>query len=401
MDTQMHTQSQQIVDFDTTKVHQRRAKDSGFFQVGFDALTQIKASGGGHNEIMAYMVLCGGVNGRETLRVSTHGAKSVKERTGMGYRAAEHAIEWLHIKGFIKPVGAAPQQSLQPKMNQPRWVINDDSPDIAMSRDFLDGYATKSKPSLFRLADEVMVSANCGKSQALIDAIFLFLRLMQEQDFGEWGGVNPIYWHQKYGQIENDDELPPFVIDVPNTECSLVTVGQQEGATIKIEFMEEVILNAPSQDELRDRFWGAMATLQRLRLVYRCLTIWDSDPMNKSTGRHATPVATLYIADAWARDYELQAQNDVHRAGWRTGAMNGSYDSEFDFDTKTGVATYVGNDRYRYIVNDSLLEKVCVYGQLRVRHWPANEENIRGRERLSRLTTTYVDSLKKINLFNP
>ena len=105
----------QLVEFDATQTIASNKKRDGFFQVGFDMLTLIKAEGGSHNEIMAYMVLCGGVNGRKTPRVSTHGAKSVKDRTGMGYRAAEHAIDWLNKNKFISPVKPDSQQSPQPK----------------------------------------------------------------------------------------------------------------------------------------------------------------------------------------------------------------------------------------------------------------------------------------------
>lgn len=388
----------QLVEYDATQTIDANKKRDGFFQVGFDMLTLIEAEGGGHKEIMAYMVLCGGVNGRKTPRVSTHGAKSVKDRTGMGYRAAGDAIEWLHKKGLISPFKPDSQQLPQAKKNRPRWVINDDSPDVAISRDFLDGYATKSKPTLYRLADEITVTSNCGKSRALIDAILVFLRLMQEQDFGEWAGVNPRYWHQVFHQVEEDDELPPPVVEIENTNCSLITIQGEEEHTTCMEFAQAVIINSESEDDLMQRFWGAIATLRRLRLTYRCLTIWDDDPTNKYIGRQATPLATLYVNDAWARDYELQAQDEVHRAGWRTGAMDSYLETDFEFDRQTGAVTYIGNGRYRYIISDSLTAKVCVMGQLRVRHWPANEENIKGRQRLNKLTTTYVDALKQMKL---
>ena len=385
----------QLVEFDASQTIDSNKKRNGFFQVGFHTLTLIEEKGGGHNEIMAYMVLCGGVNGKKTPRVTTHGAKSVKDRTGMGYRAAEHAIDWLHKNRFISPVK---QASTQPKMVRPRWLINDDSPDVAISRDFLDGYAIKSKPTLYRLADEITVTANCGRSRALIDAILVFLRLMQEQDFGEWAGVNPRCWHQVFNKVEEDDELPPPVVDVPNTDSSLITIQGDELDTSYIEFMEDTIFYAETRDELTQRFWGAVATLQSLRLVYRCLTIWDKDPSHKYVGRKATPLATLYVKDVWARDYELQSQDEVHRAGWRTGAMDAYSETDFEFDRPTGTVSYVGSGRYRYIISDSLMERACVMEQLRVRHWPANAENIKGRQRLNKLTTAYIDNLKQMKL---
>lgn len=388
----------QLNNFDTTKAIGTTKRLDGFFQVGFDILTLIEAEGGSHNEIMAYMVLCGGVNGRKKPRVTTHGAKSVKDRTGMGYRAAEHSIEWLHKNRFITPVKPDSQRSQQSKKNLPRWVINDNSPDVAIARDFLDGYATKSKPTLYRLADEITVTPNCGKSRALIDAILVFLRLLQEQDFGEWAGVNPRDWHQVFHQIEEDNELQPPVVDVPNTDSSLIVIQGAKEDTTCMEFAHDVIINFESEDALMTRFWGAIATLRRLRLIYRCLNIWDGDPTNKYVGRQATPLATLYINDSWARDYELQAQDEVHRTAWRTGAMDSDSETDFEFDRQTGTVTYIGNGRYRYIINDTLMERACVIGQLRVRHWPANEESIKGRQRLNKLTTAYVNSLKQMKL---
>ena len=376
--TEMQNQAQ-LVDLVRAQTVNTNKKRDGFFQVGYDMLALIHTSGGGHNEIMAYLVLCGGVNGRNTPRITTHGAKSVKDRTGMGYRAAQHAINWLKENKFISPFKSDSEQLQQPKQSQPRWVINDDSPTVAISRDFLDDYDIKSKPTLYRLSDEIRFSTNCGKSQALVDAILLFVRLMQEQDFGEWAGVNPIYWHQAFSQVD-DDELPQPVVGVPNTDCSLITIEQESECTSEVGFVKDVILNPASEDVGLARFWEALATLRRLRLAYRCLTIWDGDPRYKRRGLHATPIATLYVDDAWARDYELQTQDEVHRAGWRTGAMDTYSENEFEFDKATGKATYVGMGRYRYIIQDSMMERACVVGQLRIRHWPANEENFRGRQ---------------------
>jgi len=47
----------QLVEFDASQTISPTKKHDGFFQISCDALTLIYESGGGHREIMAYMVL--------------------------------------------------------------------------------------------------------------------------------------------------------------------------------------------------------------------------------------------------------------------------------------------------------------------------------------------------------
>lgn len=371
-------------------------KKKGYFQVGVSEIQRIVASGGNHIDVMAYLILCGGVNGKKSQRVTTHGVKSISSRAGVSYRVAQHSIDWLKNNQFIEPACIDIEKTTICKKFRERWIITDTDPDTGISRGFLDDYDIKSKPTLHRLSCNTGVTEDCGRSQSLIDAILVFLYLIREQDFGEWGGVHPRCWHQVFSPINESDELPSPIIKIGNSAFSLMNIENTQGVMIDISFVKDVIRNSASESESINRFRSALATLQRLQFTYRCLSIWFGNPTEITGDRLATPLGTLYVNDAWARDYDIQAQNEVNRIAWKTGTVP---TNEIEFD-ETGSPLYVGTGRFRIIVKSNHSQAIRVIGQIRVRNWPSNSENVIGRNKLNDLTIAYMNSLSHLKEFS-
>lgn len=375
---------------------------AGFFQMKLNELKRIVAEGGGKNELAAYIVLCNGVNGRQHKRYCTHGAKSVMTRTGMGYRIAERAIAWLESHKFISKPGPDDPQHLghgHGRNLQVRYVIADEEPDVAVSRQFLDGVRGGATPPLKHLLAEVNGTGAITRGQAITDAILLYAALMKEQDFNEHAGVNPEAWFQRFAHIEpgettpdGDDLMTQAVHPVDGTNGVLVTVQEVPETSTFIRFMRHALgePTAPEPD-VAARFWHAVAELRRLRLAYRALVLWQGDPLNPKKRRHAEPLATLYINDPWARELDPFIQYEVNRAWWRSRSVD-PYD---DFDHK-GDPQHQGTGRYRYIVRADIESTTMVVGQLRVRYWPANESIVMGRKIEQRRTARWQQDLSSL-----
>ena len=335
--------------------------------------------------MMAYIVLCGGVNGHKSPRTSSHGAKSVSKKLAIGYRAAQHALNWLQENMFITKANSSKTEISCAKRTIEQWVINNDSPDTAVSQQFLNGYVKESTPPILRLALEIRITDYCNRSQALIDAMLLYTRLIHDQDFGEWSGVNPVYWHHVLRPIESSTS----VADIEGTDLILLRLRLGDDLpNVDLNLLHNVIANADSQEVRMQRFCDALATLKETGLVYQCITIWSHDPVSSSD---AEPLCTLYVRNRWAREFDMQALNDVHKLAWKTQTLPSD---ELAFDKAVGTPNFVGTGIYHAALKKSQLKTACVVCQLRVRNWPNNEENWNGRWREQERTRHYIESLR-------
>lgn len=372
---------------------------SGFVQLSLETLRSISRADGGYNDLAAYVVLCGGVNGRQSDRYCTHGALSVSKRTGISYRAAAKAIEWLHKQGFLRATKEQEPHVLG-KSRTVTCVINDaDCLDVAISKLFLEGGNGSSKnPPLQRIIDEIDGGDEIPRPRAVMDAIILFAALMKEQDFGDCAGVDPDAWHFGFVPVEpgEDGDDTDHVVPVPGSNGVLVTVKEADTNYTTISFMSKVFGENPSDEDakslLRARFWHAIHQLEALRLVYRVHVLWSGDPLDKAQRRKAYPLATSYIKDSWARQIDPHLQYEANRAAWRTEAR----DRYSDFTAEPGSIPFVGSGRYRYIVRSNDQKTTFLVGQLRARHWASTPSTVKGREIEARRTGIFLDSLQKL-----
>ena len=251
---------------------EQQSPQSGFFQMSLATLQRIARLDGGYNDMAAYLVLCSGVNGRQADRYCTHGANSISKRSGMSHRAAEKALAWLQINGFIrKPAEHEPQflGTRQSQSTTVRWVIMDlNDLDVAICRQFIDGHEGPRKRSpLKRLLEEIDNAGAIPRARAVMDSIVLFAALMKEQDFGDCGGVDPTAWHQKFVPIDPDEDGygTEHKVPVPATNGVLVTVKEDQDSAI-LDFVFKAFGENPTDDnqrkQLAARFWHAGSALR-------------------------------------------------------------------------------------------------------------------------------------------
>ncbi len=382
------------------------AKTSGFIQMSLATLQAINRMDGGYNELAAYIVLCGGVNGRHAGRYCTHGAKSVSDRSGMSYRTAEKAIQWLHEHGLIRPPSETEPKFLgktATRAHTVRWVLGDsEALDVAVSRQFVDGVKGSQKDSpLKRMLAEISGKDDITRGQAVSDAIVLFAALMKEQDFAECAGVDPDAWHQKFEPIEDDEDGDgtEHIVPVPDTNGVMVTMKESVNDFSTLPFIYKVLDETPENEqrkqELTKRFWHSAHQLRSLRLIYRVLILWQGNPLDAKQRRKAEPIGTQYINDSWARQYDPHLQYEVNRAAWRSGTRD-VYSDYMDSKHIDEPIPFVNSGRYRYMVNSKSADTTYLVGQLRVRYWAANESTVQGRQIEQNRTVKLSSAIEKI-----
>ena len=382
---------------------------AGFTQLSLPVLQKIRSSGGSYRDMAAYMVVCSGINARDGMLYSTHGAKSVSQRTGMGYRIAENALTWLCEQGFLQ--APDPNEKLflgkgKSLVTQVRWMLNltPSDFDVAVSNQAVQGIGGDVSSPLKRLLADVDGTQEIGREQAVADALILWLQLMRDQDFDAYAGVSPQRHHVLYEPATSNgrDEYlyldDGHVCEVSDTNGVLVTVQQAKVQTTNWRYIremaaidEEVELTDDEQQEIRDRYWHAMGQLRRLSFVYGASVLWRGNPLDARKGRQAEPIATIHIDDSRGRKSDAFALPDINRLVWRKHAVP----IECEFDPE-GQLLFHTDNYMRYVVAKTQLQHTILLKQLRVRYWAANEATVTAREIERKRTQQMIANLSSL-----
>lgn len=381
----------------------------GFTQLSVSELQDIRRRGGGYRDMAAYIVICSGINAVNDRLYSTHGAKSVSQRTGMGYRMAENALTWLCEQGFLQapdPNGEMYLGKGKSLVKQVRWMLNltPSDFDVAISNLAVQGIGGDVSSPLKRLLTDVDGTQEIGREQAVADALILWLQLMREQDFDAYAGVAPQRHHVLYEPATSNGREEYLYLDdghvceVSDTNGVLVTVQAAQKQTTDWRYIrqmaaieEQVELADDERQEIRDRYWHAIGQLQRLSFVYEASVLWRGNPLDAHKGRQAEPIATIYINDSWGRKSDSFALPEINRLVWRKQAVP----NEYEFDPH-GELLFHTDNYLRYVVVQTQVKHTILLKQLRVRYWAANEATVTAREIERKRTEQMIASLDNL-----
>lgn len=327
----------------------------GFFGVSIKTVGKMVNAGAGAEELMAYMVLSRGVNVRGSKRISTHGANSISTRTGMSYRTAEAALDTVEQIGIAHKAGDK-TDAASPKKHHARWILQDEPIDVYLANSLTDGIGQgKQNPPLMRIYNQVSLGTNGLMSDARLDAVMVLVHLYLHQDMQGCGGVNPrvgIYreWTaaHSWGAADEDiaDGRASSVTDIEGTNAALYEIEGGNNVMFT-KFAAEALFYVADADERNSRFWSAFHNLRRLGFLYEVTQVWSGNP-NGTNGKKAEPLYTLYIHDRHAREAEPYLQTDIHKAAFRTGAMDRMTEFADEFN-ESGESNILFTDRFRFI----------------------------------------------------
>lgn len=372
------------------------AKGEGFFIVDLKQIDSMVELGAMAEDVMAYMVLARGVNRRGELRVSTHGAKSIENRTGMSYTKAEASIQWLHEHNFInKPESEQQLGKGESKKRLVRWVLTQgmDELDVALANSLVEGVGRgKNNPPLMRIYTEATIGKHGYIADARLDALMVLVHLYRHHTFADCGGINPragIYreW------VAANNVLDEQVTDIPNSNGALYEIDGSN-SQVFISFAAEALFYIEDVEERHIRFWDAFHTLDKLGFLYEVIQIWSDNPNGKDSNkaRKAEPLYTLYVKDRHARESEPYLQKEIHNAAFRTGIMDAT--NEFGYpDAKE--YTSIGSGRFRYIATKA--SKCYPIGIYRLRFRPHTVDTGRGMAAEQSRVKHWAEVIGKLN----
>ena len=312
-----------------------------FFGMSIKTASRMVTANAGAEELMAYMVLSRGVNIKGNSRISTHGANSISNRTGISYRRAEAALNFLEQLGIaLKATGK--DGAVSPKRQHSRWILQDEQIDIHLANALTDGIGEgKRNPPLMRIYTQVTLGNSGLMADARLDAVMVLIHLYLHQDIQGCGGVDPragIYreW------VTSKNYAGEAVIDIEGTNAALYEI---EGGNIMFtKFAAEALSYVPDVDERHARFWDAFFNLKRLGFQYEITQVWSDNP-NGENGRKAELLYTLYVHDRHARESEPYLQRQIHEAAFRRDTMDRTYIFQDEMDEHR----FINSGRFRFI----------------------------------------------------
>lgn len=359
-----------------------RASAPGYLQLCLERANEIIHKGMGAAELYAYVVLAGGVNSKLPLaRASTHGLKSVVERTRMGRQRAADAIANLQQHGFLEPVKGAGKVG----RTEARWQVDKDATcNLAVSQRFLapmEKGLVRSKAAA-RLGDlflHAAVTHEISVEQARIDALLLFLHLHAHQDFGQYGGVDPACVAVHFEPVNDAHACIQHTVDATRPGWTLIT----EQAAPHLPGLSDTLLSAalpsaPTSKEPptpRVRGEHALEILRDLGLVYGAYVLWDSDPTIEPSSHRPSPLFTLYVKGSWAPDFEPFLQYRVNDVVLATGTRKGADAYRASLGAS---ADWEGTGRHMYLLPNGFVGRATLIKQVRARWWALCEDTTAG-----------------------
>lgn len=323
----------------------------------------------------------------------------------MSYRQAKNSITWLVEHAFLWPTCSSeqsPRGRLADTTRESLYLVSGAADRCTpVSQAFLaDAGNDSPQPSLVSLFLNISGHDEIPRSRAVMDALLTYVSLLDAQDLGTFGGVDPTIW--SYGLRPVVDESESGVVSSmisldAKANAELVTVQAGAGNPVPgHEWLSQALgvrnsIERELEPELIRRFERALKTLRVHHLIYDVIELWDGDPCSSAGRRTAEPWCTLYLSSKWARKSEPQAAYEVHEKLWASGAR----DKSEDFAEGVESLPWLGTGQYRYFRPVRAHQQVHAIGQLRVRPWPSDEATVSGRKLEETRTQSYVDWIRR------
>ena len=276
---------------------------TGFSAIDLTACQQIIDAGGGYNELAAFIILACHTSGtgRAPHRLSTAGAKAVSTKTGISYRKAGKALDWLLENKVIE---RAPGDPSTPRARQVRWTVANYNEHLVYIPHSLIHGVSGETPPLMRIYAESQLGPAKKVHMSRLDTLWVLVRLYQHQLIEDFGGVDPNVIWAEWDKLENDEFAE--AIQSAGVTFTPFTPHQEHTYSASHNFVVECL--GENSEENAARFWHAFRQLKVFGLYYDVLQCWDSDPREDDNAEIAFPI---YVFDEAATDPYIG--NDINR----------------------------------------------------------------------------------------
>lgn len=363
------------------------AKKQGFFSLNLNLINDLVTEDGvGADELMAFIVL-----NRGTMKgnaISTHGAMSIAERTGMTNYMANEVLRTLSNRGYIHTPEIVEGYASK---RTPRWGIRvSPNPDpVALANYLVDGIGRgKGHPPLSRIRHDVKSAKNGSTAEARLDTLMVLLYLHKYHSIADFGGVDPrsgVYcnWHSAENSNGNEVE----VIDDVYSLFEITGDNMQ----YRREFSEEALIYVKDEGERKIRFLNAFENLRRFGILYEVTQIWTDDPLKN---RSAEPLYTLYVHDRHARNEDPYLSTQIHSAMFKSGQLDPKH--EFSSHENQRIENNLGTGQFRFVANTKT--GGFPIGIYRLRFRPGTIDTGKGMDAEQRRVDHWSEILRSLNV---
>jgi len=332
----------------------------GFFVADLTHFFGIIEAGGKTNELMSYLVLCRGAGSKT---ISTHGANSISQRTGMTHYSAEQALDWLERNNFIL---FSPDSTKR----RPKWILldSDNRREIPLPNSLVDGTEKGIlNPPLSRIYNDFPLSPHSTVPESRVDALMLLLSLYYIHNIADFGGVNPrIGIYREWVATNSSDGEASKIF--PNTNLALYEIVASNKMAVP-SFCDEALFYVELLEIRQNRFAFALSNLERFGFVYAVTQIWSSNPREDSS---AFPQYTLHVHDSCAQCTDPYLSRDIHLAAFKLGVM----DKYVEFSDSNDSANINKTGRFRFVADQ--ITGAYPIGIFRMRFRPPTRDTGKG-----------------------
>lgn len=345
---------------------------SGFSAIDLAVCWQIITSGGGFNELAAFVVLVSHTSGLGSgaHQFSTAGARAVNTKTGISYRKAQKALDWLFDKDFIEK---ATSDHDVPRARQVRWMVANHNEQLVYLPHSLIHGVSDSGPPLSRIYAESELGPTKLVKNARTDTLWVLLALYGQHSIEDFGGIDPSMLWVDWVEAENDEHAEIF----ESGGLSFTPFIQTRGASMVASNDLVVTCFGEFTEKTRERFWHSIQQLESFGLFYEVAQCWDADPRKAEGSDILFP---LHVFDSYASDPHIS--NDVNKV------------VRLHFDYPDQLLYYRADDR-RLLFCPSIDSRPVLIGSLRLRYRPSTQDTGVGMERQESMVTGWTKLLNK------
>lgn len=277
------------------------SKKTGFSAIDMNVAASILEQGGTFNQLAAFVVLACHTagNGKSPHQLSTAGVKATKTKTGMSYRKAELALEWLCQHEIITPIKAQPNV---PRARQARWRLRPLGEDLVYLPHTLVHSLKDASPPLSRIYETNSIGPTASTIEARTHILWLLLTLYSVHSMEDFGGIDPNDYHREWiaSTFEN------FMCD----DLYFTRFTRDDSHTVMARFAKECFehdffgkIDFDKPEPLGYAiFWHAVEQLEALGFIYEVVQCWDSDPVENENAEILFPI---HVFDKHATDHHI------------------------------------------------------------------------------------------------
>ncbi|MBI1624743.1 hypothetical protein [Comamonas suwonensis] len=400
-----------------SKNKKRSKLNRSFFAISLDAINSIAGLEEPLAALIAYVVICGGIdNSKCTIgsgfKVSTHAERSISERSKiLKHSDIQNSIEKLCGKNYIfdkrpKNIKFSPGSitfEIPEEKNQNYLNISGEFLNKISNRGLKDNNINK----LAELLDACRATHDIcaiSLSQARLDALVLFLNLLKIQDFSKYSGVNPRVFSERMHHCTDSEIFEEFSfcpeIDEED-DWSIVFSRYKKCDYSDLNEMSKLLENVWRYEDtdatLLQRCHHAFLILKKSKLIYYSYVLWNFDPlvnlMKRITGDEV--ISCIYVSSPSNINSEAYAINEMDNVLVTSGALASSDFWKHDRDDGKHKFLFANSNVYRYMIPKKFLNSWCLLRQIRVRCWSSAQNEIVGINDDRKRTESYISDIQR------